>query len=517
MKKQNRSLDRLSAARNKRSLAKRQLRGSVSLMAAIMISVITLTALNTAKAVSYQQRALALERLADLQNEQILSLYERDILAFYGLWAYDMTLPDRAFNAREVKRQIPQSQLRQLPEYPLSDADVFMKQALSFSKNRLPLDLAQELYERVKAIAAAGSLLSDEKVSKAIEGIKSFLPKLQSPGKLPGLPAESSASGACLPPSAAKTALLKADIRSDDKPSENNSGGEEQEAEQNKEKEQNALNAWFDFERALSQAAHETNISGDNLSTSGFALSFLQLLEQASKLLDFKTPAFSDRFIMQEYILNQFTSVVRGPRSRAENGKNFRTLTGRLMSEYKTKSNYEAESIITGIKSDRHARLAVRALIVSSRAAFNYAAEINNEAKMAIHKAKASAIAAGVLLLSAGTVEIDPQQLAYVLAIVPALNQSAQDLQTLEKGRSIAIYKDPQSSLSKLGIYYIDYLRLMALFRSPEDLAEAASHCVIRNSGCYGMCGIKTMAALQLGRQRISYERSLQYAVLEKD
>ncbi len=485
---------------------RKYLKASVSLLAAAMIGVITLTALMSARALQYQQNALMLHRLVDLQSEQILSLYERQLLEEYGLWAFAPETLDYAFNFEELRRQLPKADYRIEVLEPLADPEVFQEQSINFAKKRLPLKTAAAFYERLQAFSRAQNVLKDEEFKKAKGFLEKFAkaPSADFPEKVKG--------GAMKSPGQNGPSLAYPDQREEEREEEQSEAERERE-EKRREAEEMRKSFSSDLKDAYKELYPEEYVKDDQT----IAAELSGILDQASNFLDFSLPPFAERFVFHEYILQHFTSAVRGPGASFEAGRNYRSLSGKLFSECERTEKYEAECIIFGTDSSKAARLAAESIIISTRLALRYAAEINNETKMALHKAKASALSAAAFVASLGTLEIDPEALSYLFALIPAIRSAADDLKLLKNGGTVPLYPDPEHVLCRAGIYYTDYLRLFMLLRSDEALAGQAASFMIRNTSSYPFCAIRIEASLPFGRERIRYERTEHYVFSDKE
>lgn len=518
---------RFSAGKTKaRRLAER---GSVSILAALIISAVTMTGLAAAAASSYRLQLLRLHRLAELQAEQILSMYDRELLERYGLWGYDPTDIPLKENTSDLISLLPGTSCSIKPLKPLSEPEIFKEQAVHFAKSRLPLRLGEEIYQRLKRIAEGGRSLNLLPLLEASEKVKNLLPDLSSAESLPQLPASlppasrnipSGHTGSApaktkgLPPYAENQAEdTKAEEKEEDKEEKEKEKAEKEEKDREEEIKREGESVWrvFSEEMKAFGAAHPEYAPSEG-SLSGLVQSLFEKMDRALSFLDFELPAFMEDLIFQEYILHEFTSQVRGPGAGTEEGRNYRMLSGSLFSDYSVTEKYEAESIITGAKSGHMAKVMVNTLLFSTRLMLNYAEEISNERKMAVHEAKAAAVSAAVVFFSLGTIVLDPEALAMVFALLPALRNADKDVKRLLEGKGVPFYPDPSSFPSRIDIFYVDYLRIIALFRSTDKMAARAGLFVYLNTGVWGMSALEIKAGVPSGGSRNTYERLFEYA-----
>lgn len=498
--------------KNKKSV---MLRGSVTLLASVIIFSITATGMIASKGAKKRQTELELHRLLDLQGEQLLSLYDRNLLERYGIWAFDPLKIDLKFNTKEILSIPGVNYYHMKPHGYYGEGKNFYTQAVHFAKGRLPLRAADELYERIKAFQEAGKVVSGVPVAAAIEKMSSFLPKLSRGIDLPAI--ESGVSerqgGSKAPPAASGGAAPVSRKAEPDKEQDKDKDKAGQKENALTKEEEDALRLFRGEVKAFDAETGSAFQTEEDKKT-GLLASVLTGLSRGIDALTFELPESLNKLIFQEYVLSQFSSQVRGPDAKTDEGKHFRTLSGQFMSDIKVMQPFEAERILTGFENPHAARAAVSALILSTRLVLNFAAEINDDYRMARHRAKASALSAIIAAATLGEVQLDPEPLSYILALLASGKNAYGDRLKLNKGETAALYPAEGHTLSKVHIYYTDYLRLISLFLPAEELAARAGHYVYLNTELYGMTGADFRASLRAWKDGFIYERKVQYEIL---
>ncbi len=423
---------------------KLEVRGGLSFILAISIFWTSSLALATYNSSYKRGKLLAIDRLSSIQLDHILSLYNRELLERYGLWG--LTNASLPFNdLMQAYQELETQEEKFLLEAPLR-GELLERKIIEFTRGRIHLSFIDELMELYDNFNAISQLITENDIPNTLEKIKEILPKIPSDKADKMLPSSSD--------------KLKYDI------AEGNAGNEIDEIENIEELknffleidglgELDASNFFEGFEIGF--------INKENLISS-----LVFLLENTLEIFNQEDSSGINSLLINEYILYQFVSATRGPDAKTEAGKNFISFSGKALKSYTHSERFEAEKILLGTNGEYATLLRLSQLLTGTRLIMHYIPQIINESHMKGHLAKASILSSVIAALSLGTVIIEPQSLAYLLALIPAFVGSLKDIRSLVKGEKIPLYPDKSLPLSKYEVDYIDHLRFFALFTNEE-------------------------------------------------
>ncbi len=164
-----------------------------------------------------------------------------------------------------------------------------------------------------------------------------------------------------------------------------------------------------------------------------------------------------------------------------QTGRTLRTPDGRSMTALAVSRPCELEQVLTGFFDPQAAAFVVRTCLVSLRTLIHLAALVSDADEMLTIQGLAESLAGAVALVSAGTVALEPQAIAYVLVVAKALSAAYKDTTRLLAGERIRLW--PGIGDLSATCSYQDHLRLFTLML-PRSL-------VVRRCGLIieGVCG----------------------------
>lgn len=500
------------------------LRASIGLLAACLILAITSTGLITWLGISWRNQEISLDRHLDLQSSQILSGYDREILERYGLWGYDPATIDSAFWQSELLATAAVSSYEAEPLSPLRQPDLLLQQISTFASTRVPVAVLDEIWDRIELFREAGTAVANVPLLSEFSETDFSLPEI--PAELPG-PLEPTGSGVVVNDG---SGILKDRAIADKK----NTGisfvplgltkrTDDQEirdeAVEQAEDDARGVNDLFRGKLSEilamdreSEVPLLTGMAADN--EQGIISLLLVLVSEGIDYLNFDYPRIVDKMLFQEYVINQFSSEVRGPAAASQNGKSYLTLSGQKMSDLDFTSHYEAESILLAQRNEWVTAGIITGVLASTRLALQFAAILNDSQKMATYQGVGTTLASALALLSLGTVVIDPLVVARVFALIEATIQMFSDVKQLKQGKGVALFPLKGNSLERIDMFYIDYLRLMGLFVPMEKQAIMAAEIVENVAEAELSCGIRLNILFSRGSGARSVRKEMHYAVL---
>lgn len=468
--------------------------GGISLILAITIFWTSTIAVFSYRYAYIRAEESKLNRLLDLSLKQAMASYDRELLERYGLWGLEEGLINNSFFESGLK----QSYLLESFDYKACDQledEVLYEQILTFSKSRVLTEVLSELFTRLKGIEEAGELVSDSGLRPRIESMRELLdlnPSVKPQGYLnkahllPSIWGESGTSG--------------------------KEEGDSKEADD--EEKEKALNQ---IEKMQNQVLDAGKYSQDILpegdlftadSTKGILEELLNYLDRGINLMQFNVGIGTEAFIFHEYVLSQFHSLARGPKAIPEKGKDYVGLNGRKLSEYDYSEMLEAEKILLGFDNSFITLSRLIQMLFSTRLVFRYLPEIVEENRFAIHKANAALLSQAIAVLTLGYIVIEPEVLAYIVAIFPAIPRAAMDVKKLLQGEEVPVYPVPGHSLAKLKVNYIDHLRVFAFITPHKRKLEMTSRYIKKNMGKTYYCTASFIFSVKNGR---AYEKEVSY------
>ncbi len=508
------------------------LRASIGLLAACLILAITSTGLITWLGISWRNQEISLDRHLDLQSSQILSGYDREILERYGLWGYDPATIDSAFWQGELLATAAVSSYEAEPLSPLRQPDLLLQQISTFASTRVPVAVLDEIWDRIELFRETGTAVANVPLLSEFSEMDFSLPEI--PAELPG-PLEPTGSGVVVNTSSGVVVNTSSGILKDRALADKKNTGinyvplgltkrtDDQEIrdEAVEQAEDDARGVNDLFRGKLSEILaldHEsevpllTGMAADN--EQGIISLLLVLVSEGIDYLNFDYPRIVDKMLFQEYVINQFSSEVRGPAAASQNGKSFLTLSGQKMSDLDFTSHYEAESILLAQRNEWVTAGIITGVLASTRLALQFAAILNDGQKMATYQGVGTTLASALALLSLGTVVIDPLVVARVFALIEAAIQMFSDVKQLKQGKGVALFPLKGNSLERIDMFYIDYLRLMGLFVPLEKQATVAAEIIENVAETELSCGIRLNILFSRGSGARSVRKEMHYAVL---
>jgi hypothetical protein len=177
---------------------------------------------------------------------------------------------------------------------------------------------------------------------------------------------------------------------------------------------------------------------------------------------------------LAEYCLAYLTTAVT---VRLEDGTRepLHTVRGLDLQELAQTRPAEIERIITGTREPDAARRQVKTDLIATRSLIHLAAIVADSGAMTVLRSKAAALAA-VLAATTGIL-LEPDGIAYLLALSQAILRGHDDVDDLLRGQDIRLI--PPSLLDQpLRVTYADHLRLMLLVLPTDTLLERIGHCI---------------------------------------
>lgn len=183
--------------------------------------------------------------------------------------------------------------------------------------------------------------------------------------------------------------------------------------------------------------------------------------------MNFELPKIADDLMINEYAAASFDSkieYVNNGDSQAPEAN----LLGVPFSDIHGNNRGDLEYLLTGIDNETVSYSAAKILIYDMRIIVNFGTYLVDSEKMKKAKEIAEMLSAGITLLSAGTVTIDPESLQFIVLYVWALGQGFVDLVKLTGGESVVLFD--HSALAEHALLedalltdYRDYLGLFLL------------------------------------------------------
>lgn len=195
------------------------------------------------------------------------------------------------------------------------------------------------------------------------------------------------------------------------------------------------------------------------------------------RLLDFSTAPLYEKFCVVEYLMAYCT-----PRAPVQviDGRSvdLETPDGRSLAALAVDRPSEIEQFITGIEDPALAAGTVRFILISVRSLLHLAAILTDQTRMAAIRGTAATLAGAVAAISAGTVVIDPEPVAYLIAAAEALAAGIRESSRLIAGQGVRFW--PGKGQVSLQLWYGDYLRLLLYCLPRATLIQRFSRCLDR-------------------------------------
>jgi len=198
-----------------------------------------------------------------------------------------------------------------------------------------------------------------------------------------------------------------------------------------------------------------------------------RLGDTLDQLVTFNTVPVYEKLCLIEYIAGYFRSGVDYMDQRA-----IKTLTGKTFYSFPADRQLEVEQILTGKDNPKSAGTAAKTLLTGLRIAIHLLRILTDSKQYQELQSAAATISASLLVLSSGAAAIDPNLILILLIMGKAIHGGMSDYAELKAGRSVAIW--PGKSSTQVGLYYLDYLRLMLLLIPRATLLERIGRLINR-------------------------------------
>lgn len=403
--------------------------GAISLAAALIVPLILLFLAYIFRFAVLARADWETVRLAAAGVEAELSGYSRELFDTFGLFAAPMD-GSRAKSATGGMTRLAHTVQSVVGDDTLSAPGKMKSEIIRHMKLRAPLTMLSDILRRTSRIwGERHTVLPDGSVESAIKNVTG---KHDTRGFLPG--------AIDLPAGEAREqleALIEAEISSiyesvvtDMMPADTYDPGEA---------------STLDF------------FDPHNLAAIG---------SQIDRLFHIGEYGVLERLYFAEYALayfHQTTPVIYVQTTRVE----FRTPDGRSINEFPRSRRFEVEQMIMGgyaEKAKRRTHNAIRGI----RTVIHLTANFADQGKRAVYMSKAATLSSAIFIASVGTVSIPPESLLFLFMLRDAVSAAKSDVAKLTRGFGVRFW--PNAALE---LYYPDYLRLMLLLRTPDQLAEA--------------------------------------------
>lgn len=177
---------------------------------------------------------------------------------------------------------------------------------------------------------------------------------------------------------------------------------------------------------------------------------------------------------LAEYCLAYLTTAVT---VRQEDGKTepLQTIRGFELEDLVQTRPAEIERIITGTTDPDAARRQVKTGLIAIRSLIHLAAIVADGEEMTVLKSEAAALAA--ILAATTGILLEPESIAYLLALSQAIHRGTEDVSDLLQGQAIRL--SPPALLEQpLMMSYGDHVRLMLLVLPTDTLLERIGLCI---------------------------------------
>jgi hypothetical protein len=186
-------------------------------------------------------------------------------------------------------------------------------------------------------------------------------------------------------------------------------------------------------------------------------------------LLNFSTAPVYEKLCVVEYIMaycpaRATVQIVDGT------GSDLETPDGRSLASLAAGRPGEIEQILTGIDQPALAAGTVRFILISLRSLINLAAILTDSTRMAAIRSAAATLVGAVAAISLGTVIIEPESVAYLIAAAQALAAGISDSSRLVAGHGVRFW--PGKGNITFQLWYGDYMRLMLYCLPRATLVE---------------------------------------------
>ncbi len=399
--------------------------GSISLMMALILSALLLVFSLFLQAGLYRSAQADLTRAMSAQIQTGLAAYDLNLLSDFGLWGYRLDRIDPLVFQHSLPGHMKRHPMILLPGNPLTDETVLETQILSYMKARLPVIYVDHLFSQLDSLSTGSQAVSQEHTIHHVSGW------------LAGFSGNSARSAA----SSLTNGLF--------------SQVEEVAAVQLDQiyRENAAALTGIHQDQELSSLL---TMMPDFFDPASLAIA----ADEFDQFLNFSTPLLYEKACVAEYVLGQFSCAVLTEKKGGYT-QPVRTINGRQMLGFPDDRILEVEQMITGVNNPRLAAKIVQGVLVSLRTVIHLADLITDKSQMQIIRGTAAAISTALAAITAGSVIIEPETVAWLLAVARSLKNGWSDVNSLLNGNAVSFWPGDQAAL--VNLYYADYLRLFLL------------------------------------------------------
>ena len=455
-------------------------RGTITVLLAIIIPAILFMSLGIAEYSKYLQVEAKCNRLCNLYGDTVLSNYDRELLDRYGIYAFE-DCEKILFNFEEnLVSEDVDAEIFFLKSSPLSDKLELERQISIFTRARLLPRILSEIKERnkffndfIKTNKEKASSFRDiikniNNISKEIINKKKGKPKIGKNSIFLTRYNENNTVEIKQPSDDSSIEVKDNTLKED-----SNDNLERKEAVNNLE---HFLNEIKEIDNHDKQIKKNLEIEGD---TSSLLSGIVKIIDQFEEFLSKDLSTNFDKMFISEYILNQFSSRMRGP-SGAD--KEFRTLSGQNMSDLNFASECEAEMAILGMSNEFWAKFKIDSVIIMTRLLSNYIKISTDTTLLSTYRSLAIIVSSALSLISMGALVIPPEVITQIFIFVNAIKDSYFEYKEILKGKSISVYNSNTSKVLKnIKLNYVDYLRFISLFIPREKQLESIAKTIFMN------------------------------------
>ena len=220
--------------------------------------------------------------------------------------------------------------------------------------------------------------------------------------------------------------------------------------------------------------------------------------------MDQDLPSIFERLLMNEYAVYQFDSRVTSYVTDAGTEKEANIL-GIPFEDIHSENRPDMEYLLLG-QSDSVNRLGASGLIFGTRLILDLGSYLMDSSKKEIALGIAEIISVLVMLVSGGTVYIEPSLMQYVILFMMAYIRAELDMFRLIKGKSVPIIYSKKTSDSFGDLFetnYRDYFRLFFLFVPKETLLQRMKTVIERDCGATLYTGISASGVMDNSKYTI--------------
>ncbi|MDO5033332.1 MAG: hypothetical protein Q4D97_00630 [Eubacteriales bacterium] len=476
---------------------RRKLRGSVSLLFALLLPLLCLALL---AGIAYAERCCAeYDGVRNLKSagELALASYSRSLWQNYGLWAVEPEAVDLA-ECETILVELPDLVGKHIKidfSAPLYEGRQLQDQIDRYMKLRAPVVMGADLVARIQLAAKSrldlsqGSALAT--IQKGHQQMQSYQAYQQGQGQLADLKGYLAAEGAEEDPSQGQSGGLTTDALRGE------TGADSEEAGQLATP-PDQLEVWSEedmtagleslapllrhFSRHMLPVYEAMGTQGVSEDTA-FDPSFIEnLAGKLDGLLDRGLGVTSEAMNLAEYSQLYFPAAInleRQPRALVH----LYTPQGKDLQDLAKERPLELEQIASGLQNPKLADTYCGAMITGMRFIPQYIGSQRSPNRQVNYQAWADFLSSALSVLSLGELQIPPQVLKYFIQAADSLRLAQKDYQDLKAGfglpfwpvEAMSSYKSGQYNIS---FYYRDYMRLLMYTKPAEQLAASLSRLI---------------------------------------